>query len=213
MKTVITIIGALTVLSIRCLATPYLTSGMDGLTIDGSLSSPLYGYTILNSAPTAIVQNGPEFTASFQDVFGQQWTATADFMDNFQVVFHFSSPNPNANIGAGELILWHFTGFDFAVQGLQEINTPPFQDRSLPSFDQNDIWMGFNGLTAYSPWNTYTYQIETYSIPDEIPTLPLLLMGMMTMMVLIRFQIFRFTKAVSAILPIVSPLLWFPVRR
>ena len=150
--------------------------GLEGQTLDGICASPVYNYQVQNSSdlasPVAVVQNGPEFTADFVDVFGQQWQATADFEDNYQIVFQFSSPNPSANIGAGELIQWHFYGFNFQIQDLQPVVIPPLQDRSMPSFDQNDIWMGFNGFTAYSPWNSYTYQI----VPVPEPKTPVLVM-------------------------------------
>jgi len=151
-------------------------SGLNGQTLDGICASPVYNYQIQNSSdlasPLAVVQNGPEFSADFTDVFGQQWQATADFQDNYQIVFQFSSPNPSANIGAGELILWHFYGFNFQIQDLKPAVIPPFQNRSIPSFDQNDIWMGFDGFTAYSPWNSYTYQI----VPVPEPKTPVLVM-------------------------------------
>lgn len=153
-------------------------SGLNGQTLYGICTSPVYNYAVQNSSdlisPMAVVQNGPEFSADFTDVFGQQWHATADFLDNYQIVFQFSSPNPNANIGAGEIIEWHFYGFAFQIQDLQPAVIPPFQNRSMPSFDQNDIWMGFNGFTAYAPWNSYTYQIVPVPEPG---TLTLLTVG------------------------------------
>jgi len=149
--------------------------GLNGQTLYGICLSPAYNYAIQNSSdlisPVAVVQNGPEFSADFTDNFGQQWHATADFLDNYQIVFQFSSPNPSANIGGGELIEWHFYGFNFQVQNLQPVVIPPLQNRSMPSFDQNDIWMGFNGFTAYAPWNSYTYQIVPAPEPGALTLL------------------------------------------
>jgi len=178
MKTHSIILAGIVIGCLRC-GGVQIFSGLDGQTLDGICEPTLsYIQNMQNSSdltsPIAVVQNGPEFSADFTDVFGQQWQATADFQDNYQIVFQFSSPNPSANIGSGELIQWHFYGFSFQVQDLQPVVIPPLQDRSIPSFDQNDIWMGFSGFTAYSPWNSYTYQIVPAPVPE--PKAPMLVM-------------------------------------
>lgn len=154
--------------------------GMDGQTVEGLCTSPIYNYQTQNSSnagtPLAVVQNGPEFSADFVDAFGQQWHAIADFQDNYQIVFQFSSPlDPSANIGAGDsLIQWHFTGFEFPIQNLEPVALPSLQNRSSFSFDQQDIWMNFDGFSAYSPCNSYTFQIVPVPEPG---TFLLLLVG------------------------------------
>jgi hypothetical protein len=153
------------------------SSGLNQQTLSGSVT---WGYQAVSGK--YVQQNGLNFTAGFTDLFGQQWVATADFQNNNQIVFQFSSPNPSANIGAGDgysIMQWQFWGFGFQVQNLQGVALPPGggypYDRSLPSFDNNDVWMGFDGLAAYAPYNYYAYQITPISTPEPTTSHTLLL--------------------------------------
>lgn len=174
----ITILGVAIVDSSAVLPWP----GMYGQTVSGSclVSHPAIQnmQNMANAgAPLAVVQDGPEFVATFRDVFSQQWRCEVDFLNDYRVVFRFSSPNPSANIGSGQLIQWRFSGFAFALEDLQKVVVPsyPYDDRSIPAFDANHVWMGFSAFTAYAPMNSYTYQLVP-AVPEP-QLMPALLIG------------------------------------
>lgn len=152
--------------------------GMYGQTVSGScLVTHPFIQNMQNTAnlgaPLAVVQDGPEFNATFNDGFSQQWQCSVDFLNDYRVVFQFSSPNPNANIGSGQLIQWHFSEFAFELGDLQKTIVPsfPYDDQSIPSFDADNIWMGFSAFTAYAPMNSYTYQLLPVPEPQLLPVL------------------------------------------
>jgi hypothetical protein len=164
----------------ECNAVPVF-SGFTGQLVDGHCQRTSFAINnLLNFSDFAYVQDGIEFQANFSDIAGQTWQSKVDFNDNYQITFQFTSGNPSANAAGGELIEWHFFGFSFDIQGLQPVSIPALQDRSLPSFDQHNIWMGFSAFTAYSPGNSYTYQL----VPVPEPSMPAL-MAIITGMVLV----------------------------
>ena len=154
------------------------STGLYGQTITGTCIATHYGITNLSNAsnftpPYATVGVGAEFSADFDDIFGQHWHETVDFHDNYTVFFHHSSPNPSANIGSSQLVQWHLTGFDFPIVDFQLIVAPSFMPRYIASFDANNIWVGFDALAAYSPYNEYGFQIV---IPEPSAALTLLIL-------------------------------------
>ena len=118
--------------------------------------------------PYAIVGSGAEFSADFDDPFGQHWHETVDFTDDYKVFFRHSSPNPSANIGSGELVRWQLSGFDFEIQDVQVILEPSFSPRYFLSFDADNIYVGFDALAAYSPYNQYGFQIIVVPEPGAL---------------------------------------------
>src|SRR5205809_504037 len=75
-------------------------------------------------SPNAVVGNGVEFSTDFNDIFGQPWHLTADFLDNYQLTLHTSSSNPSANI-AGGTVGWNFSAFDLPIMDVQPLSLPP----------------------------------------------------------------------------------------
>ncbi len=108
----------------------------------------LFYASVDSSYPATISSSDDSLSASFTDVFGNQWDATAswpDFQDNSQITLQFSSPNPDANIGSGQIIAWDFYGFESfgsEVQGVKLLNPPyfPFPTQAPGvSYDENDV--------------------------------------------------------------------------
>jgi hypothetical protein len=156
----------------------YGYSGLNGHTLSGTLErSPFYDSAIsvlANSSnlgsPLAQVNSGTEFSADFADIVPQQWQLTADFQDNYQVVLNETSPTPQANFTAGGwLVQWHFYGLDFDVGDVQLVSGPEAPwDRSVVSFDADNVWIGFNGLYQELAWSSYTFQIVPVPEPGTL---------------------------------------------
>lgn len=141
------------------------------LTLAGSLDTP---YSYVDNPP--FTQDGLHFSGRIMDYFGQVWLATADFQSNNQIVFQFSCQNNgNGNIAGTPILYWHFWGLGFPIEGLQPVVAGQAwwgtDDRSIPSFDQNNIWMGFSALANWAPYNYYVYQV----LPVPEPTVSSLL--------------------------------------
>ena len=157
-------------LGLNLQATTYL--GFYGHTVEGyaqavgPISNLQNGSNL--SPPTAIVGNGPELWADFNDVFGTPWHLTVDFQDNYEVVFQTASSNPSANISGGT-VGWNLTGFDFTIADFQIVSLPPSIPSPIVSFDQNSIYVGFPVMAAYAPYNTYAYQIVPTPEPGVLP--------------------------------------------
>ncbi len=146
-------------------------SGFYGYQVNGQLE-PIYNVWNLQNAsnlgtPLAAVSNGIEFSASFDDVFNNHWNLSLDLQDDYRVVMRTTSPNPNANIGSGNFIRWHLYGFDVPVQNVTKVAVPR-DDRSTVTFDANEIWIAFNGLAAWSPYDSYTFQIVPVPEPSVV---------------------------------------------
>jgi len=118
----------------------------------------MQGFSGNQGPSSAVVGDGVEFTADFTTTFDYQWRIDVDFRDDCTVFFTMTETTGKswANIGSGEMIRFQFTDFDFPITDLQLVQHPPFDQRSIYSFDANNVWIGFDALAA---WYTYTFQI------------------------------------------------------
>jgi hypothetical protein len=152
-------------------------TGFNGQYVQGILDPTSYPVTSVQNAsnltpPQALVGSGEEFTADFTDIFHNQWHLSMDLQDDYQMILRTSSPNPSANIGGPVMVQWHLYGLGFEIADLQFVSGP-LDDRSVPSFDANNIWVGFNTLAAYSPYDSYTFQIVPVPEPSAAALLGL----------------------------------------
>jgi hypothetical protein len=194
LKTTSLIFSILASLGLNLNAATY--SGLTGQTVQGYAQAVGPVSNLQNGSnftpPTALVGNGLELWANFNDVFGQPWHLTVDFQDNYQVVFHTESPNPSANISGGT-VGWNLSGFDFSIADFQAVSLPPYMN-PVWSFDQNSIYVGFGSMGAWSPYDTYTFQIVPVPEPGSLTILGWGLLVMLSLRSRFRYG---FTRAAS----------------
>ena len=157
------------VLSVACVAVG-LTSvparanpSMYGDQISGSVGSwwpvlAMQSFSGNQGPSSAVVGDGVEFAAGFTTLVDFQWRIDVDFRDDCTVFFTMTETTGQswANIASGEMIRFQFTDFDFPITDLQLLDYPAWDQRSIYSFDANNVWIGFDCLAA---WHTYTFRV------------------------------------------------------